>query len=117
MVSVHLLTSSAGVRNTEAANLVNFINTNVPSTDYLAIGGDFNTDTRTEACFSTFSSVVSESSPYPVDGNNNGNTNANRNKPYDHVLADADLRPYQVATVMGSSATTSVFPSDARRTS
>ena len=49
VVSVHLLTSSSGVRNTEATNLVNFIKANVPAGDYLAIGGDFNTDSRTEA--------------------------------------------------------------------
>jgi hypothetical protein len=41
VVSVHLLTSSASVRNTEAANLVSLINANVPAGDYLAIGGDF----------------------------------------------------------------------------
>ncbi|NRD45564.1 lamin tail domain-containing protein [Corallococcus exiguus] len=102
-ISVHLLTTSSSVRNTEANNLVKFINANVPASDYLVIGGDFNTGSRSEATFSTFSSVVSTASPYPADKNGNTNTNAGRNSPYDHVLVDNDLRAYQTSVVMGSS--------------
>ncbi len=114
VVSVHLLTSNSSVRNTEAANLVNFINASVPAGDYLVVGGDFNTDTRSEPCLSTFSSVASESSPYPADRNGNSNTNASRGKPYDHVLVDVDLSPYQVATVMGGSTFPSGLVADTR---
>ncbi len=103
VISVHLLTTSSSVRNTEAVNLVNFIKANVPATDFLVIAGDFNTSSRTESCFSTFSQVVSTASPYPVDRNGNGNTNASRASPYDHVLVDADLRAYQTSTLIGSS--------------
>ena len=103
VMSVHLLTTSSSVRNTEAVNLTNFIKANVPATDYLAIGGDFNTSSRTEACFSTFSQVVSTASPYPADRNGNTNTNASRASPYDHVLVDADLRAYQTSTIIGAS--------------
>ncbi|MCY1073100.1 lamin tail domain-containing protein [Archangium lansingense] len=103
VVSVHLLTTSSSVRNTEATNLVNFIKANVPTGDYLAIGGDFNTDSRSEACFTAFGQVVSTASPYPADRNGNTNTNAARAKPYDHLLVDSDLRAYQTATVIGSS--------------
>ncbi|WP_375771673.1 pre-peptidase C-terminal domain-containing protein [Archangium gephyra] len=103
VVSVHLLTSGSGVRNTEATNLVNYIKAKVPAGDYLAIGGDFNTDSRSEAAFGTFSQVVTTSGPYPADKNNNVNTNAGRSKPYDHVLVDSDLRAYQTATVIGAS--------------
>ncbi|MGE6757984.1 lamin tail domain-containing protein [Corallococcus interemptor] len=102
-ISVHLLTTSSSIRNTEASNLVKFINANVPASDYLVIGGDFNTGSRSEATFSTFSSVVSTASPYPADKNGNTNTNAGRNSPYDHVLVDSDLRAYQTPVVMGSS--------------
>jgi endonuclease/exonuclease/phosphatase family metal-dependent hydrolase len=102
-VSVHLLTSSSSTRNTEAVNLVNFIKANVPTGDYLVIAGDFNTSSRTEACFSTFSQVVTTSGPYPADRNGNTNTNASRSSPYDHVLVDSDLRAWQTATVIGSS--------------
>ena len=103
VVSVHLLTSSSGVRNTEAGNLVKFIQANVPAGDFLAIGGDFNSDSRSEALFSTFSSVVSTASPYPADKNGNVNTNASRSKPYDPVLVSSNLRTYQTATVVGAS--------------
>ncbi|HEY0094259.1 MAG TPA: pre-peptidase C-terminal domain-containing protein, partial [Archangium sp.] len=104
VVSVHLLTSGSGVRNTEAGNLVNYIKAkNIPAGDYLAIGGDFNTDSRSESCFGTFGQVVTTSGPHPADKNANVNTNAGRSKPYDHVLVDSDLRAYQTATVIGSS--------------
>ncbi|HYO73952.1 MAG TPA: endonuclease/exonuclease/phosphatase family protein, partial [Archangium sp.] len=103
VVSVHLLTRSSSVRNTEAVNLVNYIKAQVPAGDYLAIGGDFNTDSRSEPCFDAFSQVVTTSGPHPADKNGIGGTNASREKPYDHVLVDADLRAYQTATVIGSS--------------
>jgi endonuclease/exonuclease/phosphatase family metal-dependent hydrolase len=103
VVSVHLLTSDATTRNNEATNLVSRIKSLVPAGDYLAIGGDFNTGTRTESAFSTFSQVVTTGSPYPADKNGNTNTNATRAKPYDHVLVDSDLRAYQTSTVIGSS--------------
>ena len=113
-ISVHLLTSSAGVRNTEATNLVKFIQTNVPAGAYVAIGGDYNSDSRSEALFSTFSSVVSTASPYPADKNNNNNTNAGRAKPYDHVLVSANLRSYQTSTVIGASSFASGLVVDTR---
>ncbi len=103
VVSVHLLTSSSSTRNTEAQSLVSRIKASIPAGDYLAIGGDFNTGTRTESAFSTFSQVVTTGSPYPADRNGNTNTNATRAKPYDHVLVDSDLRAYQTSTVIGSS--------------
>ncbi|RYZ41192.1 MAG: endonuclease [Myxococcaceae bacterium] len=113
-VSVHLLTTSAGVRNTEASNLVRFINTNVPASDYLVIGGDFNSNSRSEALFSSFSSVVSTAAPYPADRNGNTNTNAGRSSPYDHVLVDSDLRAYQTAVVIGTNSFANGLVADTR---
>ena len=113
-VSVHLLTTSSSVRNTEASNLVNFIRANVPVGDYLVIGGDFNTSSRSEATFSTFSQVVTTAAPYPADRNGNTNTNASRGSPYDHVLVDSDLRQYQVATVIGGSTFSAGLVADTR---
>jgi endonuclease/exonuclease/phosphatase family metal-dependent hydrolase len=114
VVSVHLLTTSSSVRNTEAINLVNFIKANVPTTDYLVIGGDFNTSSRSEAAFSTFSQVVTTAAPYPADRNGNTNTNASRGSPYDHVLVDSDLRAYQTATVIGGSSFAAGLVADTR---
>ncbi|MFY1831479.1 lamin tail domain-containing protein [Myxococcus fulvus] len=102
-VSVHLLTANASTRNTEAVSLVSRIQANIPAGDYLVIGGDLNTGSRSESCFGTLSQVVTTASPYPADRNGNTNTNAGRNSPYDHVLVDSDLRPYQTAVVIGGS--------------
>ncbi|WP_141324443.1 lamin tail domain-containing protein [Myxococcus sp. AB025B] len=102
-VSVHLLTANASTRNAEAQSLVSRIQANIPAGDYLVIGGDLNTGSRSESCFGTLSQVVTTASPYPADRNGNTNTNAGRNSPYDHVLVDSDLRPYQTAVVIGGS--------------
>ncbi|QSQ17781.1 lamin tail domain-containing protein [Myxococcus landrumensis] len=114
VVSVHLLTASASVRNTESTNLVAYIQSNVPAGDYLAIGGDLNTDSRSEVSFSTLSQVVTTTAPYPADLNGNVNTNANRNKPYDHVLVDSDLRQYQTGVVIGGNTFTGGLVVDTR---
>ncbi|AUX46591.1 uncharacterized protein SOCE26_080970 [Sorangium cellulosum] len=113
-VSVHLLTSDAGVRNTEAQSLVRSINAHVPPGDYLVIGGDFNTDSRTEACITTFRQVVVASAPYPADKNGDADTNASRGKPYDWVLVDGDLEPHETAVVIGGSTFTNGLVVDTR---
>ncbi|WP_164009019.1 lamin tail domain-containing protein [Pyxidicoccus trucidator] len=113
-VSVHLLTTSSGNRNTEATSLVSRIKANIPTGDYLVIGGDLNTGSRSEACFSTLAQVVTTASPYPADRNGNTNTNAGRNSPYDHVLVDSDLRPLQTAVVIGGSSFANGLVADTR---
>ncbi|MBZ4399760.1 lamin tail domain-containing protein [Myxococcus sp. AS-1-15] len=113
-VSVHLLTANASTRNTEAQSLVSRIQANIPAGDYLVIGGDLNTGSRSESCFGTLSQVVNTASPYPADRNGNTNTNAGRNSPYDHVLVDSDLRPYQTAVVIGGSTFSSGLVVDTR---
>ncbi|MCY0997742.1 lamin tail domain-containing protein [Myxococcus sp. MISCRS1] len=113
-VSVHLLTANASTRNTEAQSLVSRIQANIPAGDYLVIGGDLNTGSRSESCFGTLSQVVTTASPYPADRNGNTNTNAGRNSPYDHVLVDSDLRPYQTAVVIGGSTFSSGLVVDTR---
>ena len=101
-VSVHLLTSSAAVRNTEAAQLVSYVKGKVPAGDYLVIGGDFNSGTKTEACYTTLSQIVGVGSPYPSCTAGDADTNAGRTKPYDAVLADADLGAFATAVALGS---------------
>ncbi|WP_164002133.1 lamin tail domain-containing protein [Pyxidicoccus caerfyrddinensis] len=113
-VSVHLLTTSSSTRNSEATSLVSRIKANIPTGDYLVLGGDFNTGSRSEACLTTFAQVVSTASPYPADRNGNTNTNAGRNSPYDHVLVDSDLRPYQTAVVIGGSSFSAGLVADTR---
>lgn len=101
-VSVHLLTTSASTRNSEAAALVSFIDGAVPASDYLVLGGDFNTASRAEAALSTLSSRFVTAAPYPVDTQGDGDTNASRNKPYDWVVASPLLQGRKTATVLGA---------------
>jgi endonuclease/exonuclease/phosphatase family metal-dependent hydrolase len=113
-VSVHFLTSSSSTRNTEANQLVNYIRQRIPAGDYLVIGGDLNTGSRTESCISTLSQVVVTSGPYPADRNGNTNTNASRGSPYDWVLADGDLNAYRTSTPIGASTFTNGLVADTR---
>lgn len=101
-ISVHLLTSSSTKRNSEAQRLIQLINQNIPVEDYVVLGGDLNTGSRTENCITTFRAVFMTGGNYPVDQRNNGGTNASRSKPYDWVLADADLHPFMVPVEIGS---------------
>jgi endonuclease/exonuclease/phosphatase family metal-dependent hydrolase len=113
-VSLHFLTSNASARNTEAQELVAFINANVPAGDYLALGGDLNTGSRTEACINTLAGVVYTVGPFPADQANNTNTNASRATPLDWVLADNDLRARQVPLQLGANAFTNGLVFDTR---
>lgn len=114
-ISVHLLTSGSGKRKAEASELASYIAAKIPAGDYVAIGGDFNTDTRTEAALGTLSSTVVTSNPPPADATGNSNTNASRGKPYDWVLADPDLDAYKTATIIGSSTFANGLVVDTRR--
>ncbi len=107
VVSVHLLTANASTRNSEAVALVSRFAANVPSDDYLLLGGDFNTDNRGESAFTTFSSRFVVTGPYPADQKGNGGTNSSRSKPYDNVLASPCLDRLQGAVRVGAS----VYPS------
>ncbi len=113
-ISVHFLTSSSSKRKAEASELAGYIASKVPPTDYLVIGGDFNTDTRTEAALGALGSTVVTSGGYPADRNGNGNTNASRAKPYDWVLANPTLDGYKTATVIGSSSFPNGLVADTR---
>lgn len=114
VVSLHILTAGTSQRQTEAKQLVAYIKSKVPSADYLMIAGDFNTGSRTEPCFTTFSQVVSVAGPYPKDQNGKEGTNASRAKPYDCVLVDADLLAYSTATLIGTHSFSSGLVVDTR---
>ena len=102
VVSVHLLTSSASVRSSEAANLKTLIQSNFPSNAWIVVAGDFNTDTRTESTtMTTFDSYLSDN-PIPADNNGNSNTSENRNHPHDYVLPGFSLTNFETATVFPS---------------
>ncbi|MES2922736.1 MAG: Ig-like domain-containing protein [Verrucomicrobiota bacterium] len=105
VVSVHI-SSNGGTsqRNEEAGEIRSAIQTNVPAGDYLVLGGDFNTSSRTEACITTLSTVVVTTGPFPVDQAGDGDTNngTTRNSPFDWVMPDTDLNALKTPLVIGS---------------
>ncbi len=113
-VSVHLLTSSAANRDSEAKALVAEIQKNIPAGDLLVIGGDLNTGSRTEACLSSLAAVVSTAAPYPVDNLGDGDTSGARTKPHDWVMPSPKLRSLQTDVVIGAQKFSSGLVVDSR---
>ncbi|MFT3765871.1 MAG: endonuclease/exonuclease/phosphatase family protein [Minicystis sp.] len=101
-VSVHLLTSNPTERDAEAASIVAQLQAKVPAGDHVVLGGDFNTDVRTEIAISTLSAIFSTAAPYPADGNGNGNTSGPRTRPYDWLLASPGLRALEAPVIIGA---------------
>ncbi len=108
-ISVHLLTESASKRDDEADALLAHIQDNVPASDLMVLGGDFNTNSRSESALSKLASLFETVGPHPADQEGDGDTNAGRDKPYDWILADGDLFPFQVPVEIGAT----LFPSGA----
>ena len=100
-VSLHLLTTGTENRQVEATALVAKLRSVVPESDYLVIGGDLNTGSRTEGCLRTLGELTRTTAPWPVDSRGNGNTSARRSKPLDWLIADPDLDPLNVPVVIG----------------
>ena len=100
-VSVHLLTTGATERATEATQLLGYIQGQVPPGDYLVIGGDFNTDTTSEQALATLSALVVTAPPYPADQSGNTDSSINRDHPHDWVLASPGLGAHAEAVVIG----------------
>lgn len=94
-ISVHLSASKPNLRIAQAEVLVNKINEVIPAADYVILGGDFNTQSRTDKPIEIFSKILKEKSP-PVDSDGKPETNRNRKKNYDWLLADADLEPLMI---------------------
>lgn len=101
-VSVHLLTSSPEERDIEAGTLVGYIQDHLDDGDHVVLGGDLNADVREEAAITTLEAVLDMAAPWPVDTLGEGNTSTNRSKPYDWVVADADLDARAIPVVIGA---------------
>ncbi len=115
-VSVHLKASSSdsGTRNTQATNLRTYIQGKATHGEYVVIGGDFNTDNRTESCIGTLSTLFKTTAPWPADQANNTNTNAAQAKPYDWVLASTSLAARTTPLVIGTNTHTNGLVFDSR---
>lgn len=105
LVSVHLKAGGgdADVRARQAAALRTLILANAPPGAFVALAGDLNVASRSEAAMATFRTFLSDE-PVPADAAGNPNTNNNRERPYDQVLADPLLAAAQVPTVLGGAA-------------
>jgi endonuclease/exonuclease/phosphatase family metal-dependent hydrolase len=106
VVSVHLKASSGSANSTkrqsQAQQLVSYIQANVPSGDYLLIGGDCNTYSYTEACLGTLGEIVDVSAPRPLDQAGDPDTNATRAEHYDWVLAESELDSLETPVKIGT---------------
>jgi len=100
-VSVHLLTSSATARGTEATQLKGLMQSNFPANAWVVLAGDFNTDSRTESAMTTFDSFLSDN-PVPADNNGNSDTSEHRNNPHDYVLPSFSFTNAETASVFPS---------------
>jgi endonuclease/exonuclease/phosphatase family metal-dependent hydrolase len=124
VVSLHIKASSGSSdkekRANEATLLKSYISANVPSGDYLAVGGDFNTyanDTVNEPCLGVFDDFVTLPANHPRDQGDDGDTNSGRSSPYDRVLVDNDLSACATATIIGAHSFTYGLVLDTRVTS
>jgi endonuclease/exonuclease/phosphatase family metal-dependent hydrolase len=101
-VSVHLLTTGATARSTEAKALRDYVKANVPAGDYLAIGGDFNAESTGEQAVLDLSNEVVVDGPFPADQSGHTNTSANRSKPHDLLFARENLDAREVPVTIGA---------------
>ncbi len=102
-VSVHLLTTGETQRGTEATQLLGYIQSNVPAGDFLVVGGDFNTDTTSEAALTTLGAAVRVAAPYPADQAGNTDSSINRDHPHDWVLSGPTLDALATPVSIGAS--------------
>lgn len=92
VVSVHLSASGgASERRLEAMDLTNYLQAaDFHPGDYVALCGDFNTQTRYESALQVLETALCNDR-VPADQDGDPDTNQNRDKPYDYVLANARL--------------------------
>jgi endonuclease/exonuclease/phosphatase family metal-dependent hydrolase len=95
VVSVHLSTKSAGMRQTELTELLRLIQANVPKGALLVIAGDTNVKSKNETSLDILEPVVGEKHK-PEDGFGNTATNKNRNYPYDRILTSRELDAFHI---------------------
>lgn len=118
-VSVHLKAGrdnpSRTKRFAQMQELAELIRQHVPEGDYLALGGDFNTQHVGEPGFSFLAELLVHAAPFPADTEGNTSTNSRRSKPYDWVLADLDLHALEVPVLIGSRSFPSGLVFDSRQ--
>ena len=99
--SLHLLTNTSA-HAAEGSELVNDIaSLHIPSGDWIAVGGDFNSSSS-DAAISALSGTVVTTAASPIDQNSNANTNGPRSKHYDWVFVSSGLNALETAVAIGA---------------
>jgi len=101
IVSVHLLTTGATERLTEANNLKALMQANFPPNAWIVVAGDFNAGSRSATCVTTFNGYLTDV-PIPEDKNGVRDTNKNRTSEHDYVLPSLTFTNFETATVFGA---------------
>lgn len=99
VVSVHLVQNRANRRLAETDFLVEKIRKQFPAKDYVVLCGDLNITSRGAGVMAVLERIFVDDR-HPVDQLDNPNTNAKRSHPYDVVLPNRALAPFQVPTVV-----------------
>lgn len=100
-VSVHLYSKQPDVRVQEARALLADLRAKIPDEDLVVLGGDFNTKGKGEGCVVELGKMFDRGGD-PADAAGDADTNAPRNKPYDWVLADAEMAACAVPVKIGA---------------
>ncbi len=101
-ISVHWYSKKAAVRAEQARAVAALVRERIPAEDLVVLGGDFNTRGSDEAAFAEVAPLFDVHAEPPADAHGNVNTNSPRNRPYDWVLADAELAACAVPTRIGA---------------
>ena len=100
VVSVHLVQKNANRRVPQATLLLKLILATFPPSDYVALCGDFNINSRASEVITTLApDFVDDQQPADQEGNKN--TNTVRTRPYDFVLPNRTLARCHAPTVFG----------------
>jgi len=99
-ISVHLSAKKSSNREEEARQLLAYFREKIPAADPVVLGGDFNAASEDDAVFPPLHEAFPLPEHVPTDSNGIANTNAPRNKPFDWVLADAQLQPLAIPVVI-----------------
>ena len=99
IVSVHLVQNRANRRIPEADYLVQCIRKQFPAKDFVVLCGDLNTSSRETGVMAVLGRVF-DLERVPTDQKGDPNTNSVRTHPYDVVLPNRALAPYEVRTVV-----------------
>lgn len=100
-ISVHFLTTNATERAGEASSLVARVAA-LPPGSLVVLGGDLNTNARTEKAIENLAAAFVTGGTPPDDGAGNSNTNTPRSRPYDWVVAGAALDGCQRPVAIGA---------------